>query len=107
PSLLCIPSIIEEICLTWVEKESNNYSKGEINMTLVNNQIILAERPQGMPDSNTFNVVQTNVEEIKENQVLIKTLYVSVDPYMRGRMEDTESYVEPFKVNQVIEGGSI
>ena len=76
-------------------------------MTLVNNQIILAERPQGMPDSNTFNVVQTNVEEIKENQVLIKTLYVSVDPYMRGRMEDTESYVEPFKVNQVIEGGSI
>jgi len=103
----CIPSIIGNICLTWVEKESNIYSKGEINMTLVNNQFILAERPQGMPDGNTFNVVQKNVEEIKKNQILIKTLYVSVDPYMRGRMEDAESYVEPFEVNQVIEGGSI
>ncbi|GGJ81632.1 putative NADP-dependent oxidoreductase YfmJ [Lentibacillus kapialis] len=72
-----------------------------------NNQIILAERPEGMPDKNTFQFVKKDLENVKDGQVLIKTLYVSVDPYMRGRMENVESYVEPFKLHQVIEGGSI
>ncbi|RYG73339.1 NADP-dependent oxidoreductase [Lentibacillus lipolyticus] len=76
-------------------------------MVLTNNQIILAERPQGMPDDNTFQFVQAEVAAVQEGQILIKTLYVSVDPYMRGRMENAESYIEPFKVNEVIEGGSI
>ncbi|SFA93907.1 hypothetical protein SAMN04488072_10427 [Lentibacillus halodurans] len=76
-------------------------------MTLTNQQILLAERPKGMPDSNTFKFVKNDVEDVKEGQILIKTLYVSVDPYMRGRMVNAESYIEPFKVNEVIEGGSI
>ncbi|RWR12608.1 NADP-dependent oxidoreductase [Siminovitchia fortis] len=76
-------------------------------MALVNHQIILAERPKGMPDSGTFKFVKKDVEELKEGQILVRTLFVSVDPYMRGRMQDAESYVEPFKVNEVIEGGSI
>ncbi|HLR63501.1 MAG TPA: NADP-dependent oxidoreductase [Lentibacillus sp.] len=76
-------------------------------MTRVNNQIILAERPQGMPDDNTFEFVKKDVENVQEGQILIKTLYASVDPYMRGRMENVESYIEPFKLNEVIEGGSI
>jgi len=76
-------------------------------MTRVNNQIILAERPQGMPDDNTFEFVKKDVENVQEGQTLIKTLYASVDPYMRGRMENVESYIEPFKLNEVIEGGSI
>ncbi|SFD69785.1 hypothetical protein SAMN05216238_103202 [Lentibacillus persicus] len=76
-------------------------------MVRVNNQIILAERPQGMPDSRTFDFVQKDMDDIKDGQILIKTLYVSVDPYMRGRMENVESYVEPFKLNDVIGGASI
>ncbi|MBP1915073.1 NADP-dependent oxidoreductase [Lederbergia galactosidilytica] len=76
-------------------------------MTIINNQIILAERPNGMPDQNTFRFVQQDVGELKEDQVLVRTLFVSVDPYMRGRMQDAESYVEPYKVNEVIEGGAI
>ncbi|WP_010531334.1 NADP-dependent oxidoreductase [Lentibacillus jeotgali] len=76
-------------------------------MARVNNQIILAERPQGLPDDNTFEFVKKAVEDVKEDQILIKTLYVSVDPYMRGRMENAESYIEPFKLNEVIEGSSI
>lgn len=72
-----------------------------------NKQVILAERPQGMPDSSTFKIVENDVQEPKNGQVLIHTLYVSVDPYMRGRMQNVESYVEPFQVNQVITGGSI
>ncbi|MFD1362855.1 NADP-dependent oxidoreductase [Lentibacillus salinarum] len=76
-------------------------------MTRVNKQIILAKRPQGMPDNNTFQFVKKDVADVKDGQILIKTLYVSVDPYMRGRMENVESYVEPFKLNEVIDGGSI
>lgn len=76
-------------------------------MTLVNKQIILAERPSGMPDKNTFQFVKKNVDKLGENQILIRTLFVSVDPYMRGRMQDADSYIAPFKINEVIEGGSI
>ncbi|MRH41391.1 zinc-binding dehydrogenase [Aquibacillus halophilus] len=76
-------------------------------MTRVNKQIILAERPKGLPDSETFKFVDSNVKEPEENQVLVRTLYVSVDPYMRGRMIDAKSYIEPFQLNGVIEGGSI
>lgn len=76
-------------------------------MTLINNQIVLAKRPVGMPDSNTFKFIKEDVAEPAESQVLVKTLYVSVDPYMRGRMEDADSYVEPYKLNEVIQGGSI
>ncbi|GIN22016.1 NADP-dependent oxidoreductase [Siminovitchia fordii] len=76
-------------------------------MTILNQQIILAERPKGMPDTRTFKIVEKNVEELEKGQVLIKTLLVSVDPYMRGRMQDEESYIEPYEVGQVIEGGAI
>lgn len=81
--------------------------KGEIHMTLINQQIILAERPKGMPDSSTFKFIKKDLEGLKAGQVLVKTLFVSVDPYMRGRMENAESYIEPFKVGEVIEGGAI
>ncbi|WP_117168117.1 NADP-dependent oxidoreductase [Paraliobacillus sediminis] len=72
-----------------------------------NNQIVLAKRPQGMPDKDTFKFIETDVKELEDKEVLIRTIYVSVDPYMRGRMQDVASYIEPFKVNGVIEGGSI
>ncbi|WP_407269927.1 NADP-dependent oxidoreductase [Radiobacillus sp. PE A8.2] len=72
-----------------------------------NKQIILAERPTGMPDEHTFKFVEEDILSLTDGQVLIQTHYVSVDPYMRGRMIDAESYVEPFKVGEVIEGGSI
>src|SRR5699024_5029856 len=72
-----------------------------------NKQIILAERPTGMPDSDTFAFVDGNIPNINDKEVLIRTLYVSVDPYMRGRMIDAKSYIPPFKVKEVIEGGVI
>lgn len=95
--------------VTWgqVHRKLKNFYKVENAMTIINNQIILAERPNGMPDQNTFRFVQQDVGELKEDQVLVRTLFVSVDPYMRGRMQDAESYVEPYKVNEVIEGGAI
>ncbi|MDL4843205.1 NADP-dependent oxidoreductase [Aquibacillus rhizosphaerae] len=76
-------------------------------MTVMNRQIILAERPTGTPDHRSFKFVEREIGEPGDGQILIQTHYVSVDPYMRGRMIDAESYVEPFKIGDVIQGGSI
>lgn len=73
----------------------------------INRQILLNERPKGMPNQQTFKFTEAETEEPKDNQVLIRTLYASVDPYMRGRMENTESYVEPYQLQEVIAGGVV
>ncbi len=70
-------------------------------------QIMLAKRPIGTPTKENFRFVETTIPEPKDGEVLIQTLYVSVDPYMRGRMEDVKSYVEPFKLNEVLTGGIV
>ncbi|MEH7444016.1 NADP-dependent oxidoreductase [Bacillus sp. JJ1122] len=76
-------------------------------MKEVNRQIVLANRPKGMPGAETFQFVEHDIRELAEGEVLLRTLYVSVDPYMRGRMQDAESYIEPFQLGKAIEGGSI
>ncbi|PYZ93982.1 NADP-dependent oxidoreductase [Salipaludibacillus keqinensis] len=70
-------------------------------------QIILTKRPQGAPTLENFEFRKTNIPEPSHKEVLVETHYVSVDPYMRGRMEDTKSYVEPFKLNEVLNGGVV
>ncbi|WP_409296987.1 NADP-dependent oxidoreductase [Peribacillus sp. SCS-26] len=72
-----------------------------------NMQILLRNRPEGMPDEGTFEFTNTEIPSPTYGEVLVRTLYVSVDPYMRGRMQDAESYVEPFPLNEVITGGVI
>jgi hypothetical protein len=72
-----------------------------------NRQILLASRPEGTPTAENFRLVETEMPEPAEGEVLIRTLYLSVDPYMRGRMSDRKSYVAPFAVNEVITGGVI
>ncbi|WP_163581599.1 NADP-dependent oxidoreductase [Gracilibacillus saliphilus] len=72
-----------------------------------NKQILLAKRPSGTPSKDTFQFVTTEIKQPEKGEVLIRTLYVSVDPYMRGRMIDAPSYVAPFQLNEVIEGGAI
>ncbi|MFB4162756.1 NADP-dependent oxidoreductase [Alteribacillus sp. JSM 102045] len=76
-------------------------------MTRKNEQIILAKRPQGIPNMDTFEFKQTDIPEPEKNEVLVRTLYVSVDPYMRGRMREGKSYVTPFPLGEVITGGVI
>lgn len=72
-----------------------------------NKEILLASRPTGMPTADNFKIIETEMPQPQEGEVLLRTLYLSVDPYMRGRMNDRKSYVEPFALNQVIEGGVI
>lgn len=72
-----------------------------------NREVLLAERPKGMPDDSTFNFVETEVPEPKDDQVLVRTIYLSVDPYMRGRMSAAKSYAEPFEVGKALMGGVV
>ncbi len=72
-----------------------------------NKQILLVSRPVGMPTLDTFKIIDAAVSQPKEGEVLIRTLYLSVDPYMRGRMSDRKSYVPPFALNEVITGGAV
>ncbi|WP_270182673.1 NADP-dependent oxidoreductase [Alkalihalobacillus sp. CinArs1] len=70
-------------------------------------QIQLAKRPEGMPSDEHFNFVETEVPSPNTGEVLLKTLYLTVDPYMRGRMTDAKSYVAPFQLDEPIDGGVI
>ena len=69
--------------------------------------ILLAGRPQGEPTTEHFRFETREVPAPAAGQVLLKTRYVSVDPYMRGRMSDVKSYVAPFEVGQPIAGGVV
>ncbi|ARF18794.1 NADP-dependent oxidoreductase [Sporosarcina ureae] len=70
-------------------------------------EIHLANRPKGLPTMKTFDFVEKPMPELQDHQVLVRTLYVSVDPYMRGGMIDAKSYIPPFKLNEVITGGVV
>ncbi|WP_299821390.1 NADP-dependent oxidoreductase [uncultured Pontibacter sp.] len=70
-------------------------------------KILLRSRPQGVPDQNNFEFVEEQIESPNEGELLLKALYISVDPYMRGRMNDAKSYAPPYKVNEPITGGVV
>ncbi|MBS0287562.1 MAG: NADP-dependent oxidoreductase [Proteobacteria bacterium] len=73
----------------------------------VNKQIVLAKRPKGAPKPSDFSVAQREVPELTEGQVLLKTLYFSLDPYMRGRMNEIKSYIAPFSLGEALTGHAI
>jgi len=70
-------------------------------------EIRLAARPTGWPTAAHFEVAETEVPTPRDGQVLIRNLFMSVDPYMRGRMNDVKSYVPPFALDAPMEGGAV
>lgn len=70
-------------------------------------QILLAERPEGIPTRDTFHFDRVSTGSPESGEVLLKTLYLSVDPYMRGRMNEGKSYIPPFELHEPIAGGGI
>ncbi len=70
-------------------------------------QIVLAIRPKGMPSKEQFRTETIALPELQDGEVLVKALYFSVDPYMRGRMNDAKSYAPPYKIDEPIVGGGI
>jgi hypothetical protein len=73
----------------------------------VNREIHLKSRPVGMPRAENFELVERPMPKPGGGQFLVRNLFMSVDPYMRGRMMDRESYVPPFQVGQALDGGSV
>ena len=73
----------------------------------ISHEIQLVSRPQGMPTADNFTIAQTELKPLQEGQVLVRNLYISVDPYMRGRMNQGKSYVPPFKLGKALEGGAV
>ncbi|SDT81400.1 NADP-dependent oxidoreductase [Actinoplanes derwentensis] len=70
-------------------------------------EIRLASRPSGWPTAENFEVADVPVPEAGPGQVLVRNVYMSVDPYMRGRMNDVKSYIPPFQIGQPLDGGAI
>jgi len=68
-------------------------------------QFVLASRPIGMPSNDNFRLEKTILKELNDGEVLLKSWYISVDPYMRGRMNSAKSYAASFEVGQPIKGG--
>ncbi|ARB45353.1 NADP-dependent oxidoreductase [Alloalcanivorax xenomutans] len=73
----------------------------------VNRQIILAKRPEGMPDESNLVLQEGAVPECGDGQVLVRTIYLSLDPYMRGRMSAAKSYAASVEEGAVMEGGTV
>lgn len=70
----------------------------------INRRIVLAERPVGLPDENTLKLDEAEVPQAGDGQMLLRTVYLSLDPYMRGRMNDTKSYATPVQIGEVMTG---
>jgi NADPH-dependent curcumin reductase CurA len=76
-------------------------------MTDVNRQILLAARPVGLPRESDFRLIESPVPVPRDGEFLVRTIYLSVDPYMRGRMNDRESYAPPVPLEGVMVGGVV
>jgi NADPH-dependent curcumin reductase CurA len=70
-------------------------------------QIILASRPKGLPTEENFKTEDFELPPVNDGEVLLEGMYFSVDPYMRGRMNDAKSYAPPFETGQPIRGGVV
>lgn len=73
----------------------------------MNQTILLKSRPQGTPTQDNFEFSSEEKPTTVQGEVLLKTIFVSVDPYMRGRMRDEKSYIPPFEVGKPIESGIV
>ncbi len=72
-----------------------------------NQQIHLVSRPSGEASADNFKLVEADVPELKDGQVLVRNHFMSLDPYMRGRMNDAKSYAVPQPLNAVMQGGTV
>jgi NADPH-dependent curcumin reductase CurA len=74
---------------------------------ILNQRIVLASRPTGAPTPENFRLEREALPDLEDGQVQLRTLYLSLDPYMRGRMSDAPSYADPVEIDGVMEGGAV
>jgi hypothetical protein len=81
---------------------------GESNVSqILSREIRLKQRPVGVPKEGDFELVTVPLREPREGEVLVQNIFMSVDPYMRGRMSERESYIPPFPLGKALEGGCV
>jgi NADPH-dependent curcumin reductase CurA len=73
----------------------------------INRRIVLAKRPKGKVTTENFRLEEVPVEPLADGEFLVRNLYLSLDPYMRGRMDDAKSYSKPVEVDEVMGGGTV
>ncbi|WP_248741065.1 NADP-dependent oxidoreductase [Pseudomonas sp. MWU12-2029] len=73
----------------------------------LNQRFVLASRPVGAPTPENFRLEREALPDLEDGQLLLKTLYLSLDPYMRGRMSDAPSYAAPVQIGEVMTGGAV
>jgi len=76
-------------------------------MSQKNRQILLASRPEGEPTADNFKLVESTLPTLEAGQVLVRHHYLSLDPYMRGRMSEAKSYATPQPLNKVMQGATV
>ena len=73
-------------------------------MEYVNRQLLLDKRPTGMPEDKCWKMNEEKISSLQHNEILVKVNYLSIDPYMRGRMNDSRSYAAPAKIGEPMTG---
>ena len=76
-------------------------------MSATSRQLTLASRPHGAPTDENFELKTVDLPALKDGEVLLRTIYLSLDPYMRGRMSDAKSYADPVNVGDVMVGATV
>src|ERR1700754_1331857 len=78
-----------------------------IVMPQINRQLVLASRPQGAVTPDNFRLVETPLAPLADGELRVRNHFLSLDPYMRGRMNDSKSYAAPQPLNEVMIGGTV
>ena len=84
---------------------NNNFNEQQNQQQ--NRQIKLASRPHGAPTADNFELATGEIPKPKQSEMLLRTVYLSLDPYMRGRMSDAASYADPLQIGDVMLGGTV
>jgi NADPH-dependent curcumin reductase CurA len=87
--------------------KSHPYTKERIMAETISREIRLRKRPMGMATEDDFELAEITIPEIAKGQILVRNAYLSVDPYMRGRMGERETYIAPFELGKPLEGGCV
>ena len=75
--------------------------------SITNKQLTLKSRPHGAPTLDNFAIKSVQMPELQQGEVLLRTIYLSLDPYMRGRMSDAKSYADPVEIGDVMVGATV
>ena len=76
-------------------------------MNYINTKVILKSRPDGYPKEQDFDIISDKIDQLDNGEVIIEVLWLSLDPYIRGRMSAVKSYAAPLEIGEIITGGAV